>query len=358
MKKGSGVAGQERSMVGRDRGSQKNRALKPETRNMTPETSIIEIGKNVLRKEAKAILQVMEGLDNAFEKAVDTIFKCSGKVVLTGIGKSGLVCKKIASTLSSVGTPALFLHPADSLHGDLGMLQNGDVLIVISNSGETDEVIGILPWIKRMDITTIVITGNTGSSIAQYGDVVLSINVDEACPFNIVPTSSTTATLAMGDAIAVALMEIRNFKIEDFAFLHPGGTLGRKLLLKVKDLMHTGDAMPKVYQDTLMKHAILEITSKRLGVVGVYNNREELMGIITDGDLRRAIEKHENILEKKAFNVMTGKPKTILKDSLAVHALKKMEEFSITSLFVLEREDETNPVGIIHIHDLLKAKIV
>ena len=325
---------------------------------MSEYSHIVEIGKEVLEKEAKAILQVMEGLDNTFEQAVDVIFKCSGKVVLMGIGKSGLVCKKIASTLSSVGTPALFLHPADSLHGDLGMLQNGDVLIVVSNSGETDEVIGILPWIKRMDIITIVITGNAGSSIAQYGDVVLNVNVDEACPFNVVPTSSTTATLAMGDAIAVALMEMRGFKIEDFAFLHPGGTLGRKLLLKVEDLMHTGDAVPKVYQDTSMKHAILEITSKRLGVVGVYNNREELMGIITDGDLRRAIEKIENILEKKAFDVMTGSPKTILKDSLAVYALKKMEEFSITSLFVLEREGETNPIGIIHIHDLLKAKIV
>jgi len=358
MKKKSGVPGQECSGADRSQGPQKDRILKPETRKATHETSIIEIGKNVLRKEAEAILQVMEGLDNTFEKAVDIIFKCSGRVVLTGIGKSGLVCKKIASTLSSIGTPALFLHPADSLHGDLGMLQKGDVLIVVSNSGETDEVIGILPWIKRMDIATIVITGNTDSSIAQYGDVVLSVNVEEACPFNVVPTSSTTATLAMGDAIAVALMEMRGFKIEDFAFLHPGGTLGRKLLLKVEDLMHTGDALPKVYQDTFMKHTIIEITSKRLGVVGVYNNREELMGIITDGDLRRAIEKHENILEKKAFDIMKDNPKTIMKDSLAVYALKKMEEFSITSLFVLDREGGTNPVGIIHIHDLLKAKIV
>jgi arabinose-5-phosphate isomerase len=325
---------------------------------MAKYSRIVEIGKGVLEKEAKAILQVMEGLDDTFEQAVDIIFKCSGRVVLTGIGKSGLVCKKIASTLSSVGTPALFLHPADSLHGDLGMLQNGDILIVVSNSGETDEVIGILPWIKRMGITTIVITGNTGSSIAQCGDVVLNVNVEEACPFNVVPTSSTTAALAMGDAIAVALMEVRGFKIEDFAFLHPGGTLGRKLFLKVEDLMHTGDAVPKVYHDTSMKSAILEITSKRLGVVGVYNNREELMGIITDGDLRRAIEKHDNILEKRAFDVMKDNPKTILKDSLAVYALKKMEEFSITSLFVLEREGETNPIGIIHIHDLLRAKIV
>ena len=332
--------------------------FKPETENTTTGNSIIEIGREVLRKEAKAILQVVEGLDNAFERAVDVVFKCSGRVVLMGIGKSGLVCKKIASTLSSVGTPAMFLHPADSLHGDLGMLQKGDALIIVSNSGETEEIISILPWIKRMDISVVVITGNTESSIAQYGDVVLNVNVDEACPFNIVPTSSTTATLAMGDAIAVALMKVRGFKIEDFALLHPGGALGRRLLLKVEDLMHIGDAIPKVYQNTLMKHAILEITSKRLGVVGIYNEKEELTGIITDGDLRRAIEKYENILEKKAFDVMTGKPRTIMKDSLAVYALKKMEEFSITSLFVLEKEGEISPVGIIHIHDLLKAKIV
>ncbi len=322
------------------------------------EAAIVKIGKDVLKKEAEALLQIMEGLDESFEQAVDIIFRCSGRVVLTGIGKSGLVCKKIASTLSSIGTPALFLHPADSLHGDLGMLQSGDVLIVVSNSGETDEVISILPWIKRMDIPTLVITGNMDSTIARNGDVVLGINVDEACPFNMVPTSSTTATLAMGDAIAVALMERRNFKIEDFASLHPGGAIGRKLLLKVADLMHTGEALPKVFSDMSMKHAILEITSKRFGMAGVYNRKEELVGIITDGDLRRALEKYENILEKRASDLMTVNPKTILKDALAVYALKKMEQFSITSLFVMEREGEKKPVGMIHIHDLLKAKIV
>lgn len=325
---------------------------------MSEHSRIVDIGKEVLRKEAQALLHVMEGLDETFEQAVDIIFKCSGRVVLTGIGKSGLVCKKIASTLSSVGTPALFLHAADSLHGDLGMLQKGDVLIVVSNSGETDEIISILPWIKRMDIATLIITGNTNSTIARYGDVVITIKVDEACPLNIVPTSSTTATLAIGDAIAVALMEKRSFRIEDFASLHPGGTIGRKLLLKVEDLMHVGNALPKIYKDASMKDAILEISSKRLGIAGVYNEAEEFVGIITDGDLRRAIEKHNNILKKKASDVMTVNPKTILKSSLAVYALKKMEEFSITSLFVLEKEGEKTPIGIIHIHDLLKAKIV
>jgi arabinose-5-phosphate isomerase len=209
-----------------------------------------------------------------------------------------------------------------------------------------------------MGISTLVITGNVKSTIARYGDVVLSVKVDEACPFNMVPTSSTTATLAIGDAVAVALMERRNFRIEDFASLHPGGSIGRKLLLKVEDLMHVGDALPKVYQDAPMKDAILEISSKRLGVAGVYNEKGEIVGIITDGDLRRAIEKHDNILNKNASDVMAANPKTILKDSLAVYALKQMEEFSITSLFVLEKEGEKTPVGIIHIHDLLKAKIV
>jgi arabinose-5-phosphate isomerase len=325
---------------------------------MNNKPGVRDIGREVLKKEAEAILDVMKGLDDNFDRVVDIIHGCLGRVVLMGIGKSGLVCKKIASTLSSVGTPALFLHPADSLHGDLGMLQKGDVLVVVSNSGETEEIITILPWIKRMDIITIVITGNTRSTIANYGDIVLNVKVDEACPYNMIPTSSTTATLALGDAIAVALMEKRNFKIEDFASLHPGGTIGRKLLLRVEDLMHTGDALPRVQKDVSMKHAILEITSKRLGVTGVFNKKEELIGVITDGDLRRAIEKYDNLLIKKAKDVMTVNPKVIRKDALAVYALKKMEEFSITSLFVTESEGQRYPVGIIHIHDLLKAKIV
>ena len=325
---------------------------------MSGKSRSIDIGKDVLRKEAEAILKVLDGLDDSFEKAVNTLYHCTGRVVLTGIGKSGLVCKKIASTLSSVGTPALFLHPADSLHGDLGMLQKGDVLIIVSNSGETEEVIKIFPWIKRMDIATIVITGNVNSTIANYGDTVLDVNVDEACPFNMVPTSSTTATLALGDALSMALMEKRNFRMEDFASLHPGGTIGRKLFLKVEDLMHMGEAVPRVYENMPTKHAILEITSKRMGVTAVLNEKEELTGIITDGDLRRAIEKFNNILEKSTVDVMTRNPKTIQKDALAAFALKKMEEFSITSLFVVEKEGDNRPIGIIHIHDLLKAKIV
>ena len=318
----------------------------------------LKTGKEVLRKEAEALLKVMEKLDASFDEAAAIIHRCTGRVVLTGMGKSGLICKKIASTLSSTGTPALFVHPADSLHGDLGMLQRNDVLIIVSNSGETEEVLTIIPWIKRLDIPVISITGNAGSTIARLGDVALTVEVDEACPYNVVPTSSTTATLALGDALALSVMERRAFKVEDFALLHPGGSLGRKLFLRVEDIMHTGDAVPGVSADTSMKDAILEITSKRLGVTAVYDEAGNLAGIITDGDLRRAIERYDDsLLAKKAGDIMTVRPKVIHKDALAAYALKRMEEFSITSLFVID-EENAPPVGIVHIHDLLKAKVV
>ena len=321
--------------------------------------NFLVLGKEVLKKEAEAILNVMENLDSDFNRVINIIGDCTGRVVLLGMGKSGLICKKIASTLASTGTPAIFLHPADSLHGDLGMLQKGDALIIVSNSGETEEIIAMLPWVKRMGIPTVIITGDTNSTIATYGDVVLKVRVDEACPYNVVPTSSTTATLALGDAIAIALMERKAFKIEDFALLHPGGSLGRKLLLKVEDLMHTGSAMPKTYADTPMKDVLIEITSKRLGIAGVYDRSENLLGSITDGDLRRAIEKYDrDLFRKKASDVMTQSPKVIMKDALAAYALKKMEDFSITSLFVVADEGDRSPIGIIHVHDLLKAKVV
>jgi len=319
----------------------------------------LRTGKDVLRKEAEALTRVMEGLDDTFNRAVEIIFGCSGRIVLTGMGKSGLVCKKIAATFSSTGTPALFVHPADSLHGDLGMLQRGDTLVVVSNSGETEEVLKIIPWVKRLDIPLVAITGDAASTIARLGDVALVINVEEACPYNVVPTSSTTATLALGDALAIAVMERRAFKVEDFALLHPGGSLGKKLFLRVEDLMHAGDAVPAVSVETSMKDAILEITSKRLGVTGVYDDKGHLAGIITDGDLRRAIERYDDsLLARKAGEVMTPRPKTVRRDALAAYALKIMEDFSITSLFVVEDEDSARPVGIIHIHDLLKAKVV
>ena len=321
-------------------------------------TSYIEIGKEVLKKEADAILSVMERLDTQFDRAVDLIDGCEGRLVFTGIGKSGLISKKLASTFSSIGIPALFLHPADSLHGDLGMVQKGDIFFILSNSGETEEIIKVLPWIKRMGIVAIVMTGNIESTVAGYADVILDVKVEEACPYNMVPTSSTTTTLALGDALAIALMRKRNFRMEDFALLHPGGTLGRSLLLRVEDLMHAGDDLPKVYEDMLMRHVIVEITSKRLGVTGVFDRNDQLLGIITDGDLRRALEKGDNLLERRARDVMVKNPKGIEKEALAAHALQMMEEFSITSLFAFEGGERKYPVGILHIHDLLKAKIV
>jgi len=321
-------------------------------------SELLDVGREVLRKEAAAIVEVMERLGSDFDDFVRMINACSGRVIVTGIGKSGLISKKIAATFSSIGIPAVYLHPADSLHGDLGMVQKGDIFFIISYSGETEEVIRMFPWIKRMGIATLAVTGNPESTIAGFADYVLNVRVEEACPYNMVPTSSTTTTLALGDAIAVALMKERNFREEDFALLHPGGSLGRKLLLKVEDLMHTGEAMPKVADDALMKSVILEVTSKRLGVAGVFNSDQELVGIITDGDLRRALERYDNILQKPARDVMTKNPKGIDKDALAAHALQKMEEFSITSLFVFGRATGKRPVGLIHIHDLLKAKIV
>jgi arabinose-5-phosphate isomerase len=319
---------------------------------------VLSAAREVLRKESFAILHVMETIGDSFEEAVEMVYRCSGHVVLTGIGKSGFVSRKIASTLSSVGTPALFLHPADSLHGDLGMLQKGDVIIIVSNSGETEEIVKILPWIKRAEISTIVFTGSPKSTIAGYADVVLHINVEEACPYNMVPTSSSTAALALGDALAITVMQKRGFKVEDFANLHPGGTLGRRLLLKVEDLMHSGEALPKVHVNTPMKEAILEITSKRLGVAAVLNDAGELAGVITDGDLRRGMERHDDIMVRSAAEVMTVNPKGIERGAMAVEALQKMERFSITSLIVVERGGERHPVGVIHIHDLLRAKIV
>jgi arabinose-5-phosphate isomerase len=320
--------------------------------------SHVAVGKEVLEKEARAILDVMERLNSDFDRAVSTINACRGRVVVSGIGKSGLIAKKIASTFSSIGMPSIYLHPADSLHGDLGIVQKDDVFFIISNSGETEEVIKILPWIKRMGVPMIVVTGNVRSTVAGYGDVVLDVHVEEACPYNLIPTSSTTTTLAVGDAIAVALMKERDFTREDLALLHPGGSIGRRLLLKVEDLMHTGDAVPRVYEDMPMRHVIMEITSKRLGMTGVFDRNDRLMGIITDGDLRRALEKYDDMLAKPARDLMTGRPKGIGKDALAAHALKRMEEFSITSLFVFEAGEDKHPIGILHIHDLLKAKIV
>lgn len=320
-------------------------------------SDIIETAKRVLRIESEAISRLINRIDSSFEKAVDIIFSSKGRVVVTGMGKSGLIGKKIAATLASTGTPAFFMHPAEAIHGDLGMVTSDDVIIAISNSGETEEVIRLLPFLKRFNVKVISITGNNGSTLAREADINLDITVkEEACPLGIVPTASTTATLALGDALAVALLIKRGFKEEDFAMYHPGGSLGKKLLIKVRDLMHTGEALPVVGLDTPMTDAIMEISSKRLGVTAVTDSNGKIIGIITDGDLRRGIQRYgKAFFDMKAEEVMTRNPKTISADELAAKALAIMEEKSITSLLVPDEKGRLE--GIIHIHDILKKGI-
>ena len=318
----------------------------------------VERAKRVLEIEADAIHCLMDKIDENFERAVELIYDCKGKVVVMGVGKSGIIAKKIASTLASTGTPAFFLHPVEGMHGDLGMLAKEDIVMILSNSGETDEISRILPLLNRLGNRLIALTGNIDSNLAKAVEVVLDVCVrEEACPFGLVPTASTTAAMALGDALAIVLLEKRGFKDEDFAALHPGGYLGKRWL-KVEELMHTGEAFPMVGEDTSMRNAIFEITSKRLGVTGVADADGNLVGVITDGDLRRALEKHGDLLSRKASEVMTRNPKWIEKDSLAARAVQKMEEYSITSLFVFQSREDRTLVGIIHLHDLLKAGIV
>lgn len=317
---------------------------------------VIEQAKKVLKIEAEAISALTERINESFVKAVDLVFFCKGKIVVTGVGKSGLIGQKIASTLASTGTPSFFMHPAEGIHGDLGMLSKNDVVIAISNSGESNEISQIIPVVKRMGLPLISMTGNRSSTLAKSGDAVLDISVkEEACPLGLAPTASTTATLAMGDALAVAVLDKRGFNKEDFALLHPGGSLGKRLLVRVSDLMHTGEAIPLVTENTVMKVALFEITSKRLGVTGVLDDEGFLEGAITDGDLRRAMEKGLDVLNKNAAEIMTRNPKKIGADALAAEALQKMEQHSITSLFVMDGE---KVAGIVHLHDLLKAGVV
>jgi arabinose-5-phosphate isomerase len=323
------------------------------------QVDVIEEAKRVLRVEAQSILDLAERIDENFSRAVEILYQCKGRIVLMGMGKSGLVGRKIASTFASTGTPAFFIHPAEGLNGDFGMLARGDVVVAISNSGETRELLEVLPFIKRYGNRLITLTGNLKSPLAKAGDVCLNIHVkEEACPLGLAPTASTTATLAIGDALAVTLMEKKGFQEKDFALLHPGGTLGKRLLLKVEDLMHVGEAFPMVSEKTLMKDVIFEITSKRLGVTGVWNGEGHLVGVITDGDLRRALEKFNDLLKQEASEVMTKNPKWIEKDALAAKAVQRMEEYSITSLFVFNNSGDKVPVGIIHLHDLLKVGVV
>jgi arabinose-5-phosphate isomerase len=318
---------------------------------------IIKQAKETLQIEAQAILSLINRIDESFIRAIEVLYSCKGRIIVTGMGKSGIIGKKIASTLASTGSPALFLHPAEAAHGDLGMVTREDVVIALSNSGETKELIELIPSIKRMGATIISLSGNPSSTLAKHSDIFINVFVEkEACPLGLAPTASTTAALAMGDALAVSLLKKRGFKEQDFASLHPGGSLGKRLLLTVKDIMHTGDQIPMVRQEVSMKYALFEITSKRLGLTLVVNDKQQLLGIITDGDLRRLIERQQNIWDIEAKDVMGKNPRTIKSSELSATAVAIMQQYSITSLAVI---DEQNYVqGIIHLHDLLKAGIV
>jgi len=320
--------------------------------------SIVAEAKRVIQVEADALQAMAARIDGSFERAVELILSSKGRVVVSGMGKSGLIGQKIASTMASTGTPALFLHPAEGIHGDLGMIMTGDVVIAISNSGETEEMLRILPAIKRIGAHVVAMTSNGTSTMARSSDVFLDVSVkEEACPLGLAPTASTTAALAMGDALAVALLVQRGFRAEDFAIFHPGGSLGKKLLLRVEDLMHSGEAVPLVGEDTLMKEALFVITAKGLGVTGVTAVDGALRGVITDGDLRRALEKGYDILGQKAAELMKLNPRRIRRHELAAAALQVMEHYSITSLFVFEDDSAPAPCGIIHLHDILRAGI-
>ena len=325
---------------------------------MTP-GEVLKRAADVLRIEADGITSIVGRLDENFVRAVEVLAHCSGKVVVTGMGKSGLICRKISATLASTGTPSFFLHSADALHGDVGMIMKDDVILAVSNSGETDEILKILPHFKFLGLKLVVMTGNTDSTLAKAADVVLDVWVEkEACPLGLAPTASTTAALATGDALAIVLLEHKGFKEEDFALRHPGGILGRRLLLRVEDLMHRDRELPIIRSDTAIKEALFEITDKRLGVTGVIDQQEKLVGIITDGDVRRGLQTHgTEIFSRTAQQVMTAAPRTISKDALASEALVRMEQNRprpITSLFVLDVASE-KPIGIIHLHDIFKA---
>jgi len=320
------------------------------TRNIT------ELAKEVLDIEANSILKLKEGINENFEKAIEILYACKGRVIVTGMGKSGLIGKKIAATLSSTGTPSYFLHPAESTHGDSGIITREDVIIAISNSGETKELLNLLPLIKRFGVQMISMTGGSNSTLARTGDVYLDISVEkEACPLNKAPTASTTATLAMGDALAVCLLEKRGFSEEDFLVFHPSGALGKGFLYSVSELMITGDKLPLAKEDDNFADVIELISSKKLGMAIITDKNGVMTGVLTDGDIRRALIKYKEIKDLKVKEVMTVGPKTILPTELAAKALHLMEKYSITALAI--SDEKGFPVGVVHIHDLLKAGV-
>ena len=319
--------------------------------------SSLDVGRRVLDIEARAVHALLQRLDDGFSEAVDLLYRCKGKVVVSGMGKSGLIGQKIAATMASTGTPSFFLHPAEGLHGDLGMLARRDVTVAISNSGETEEILHLLPYMERMGIPVVAIVGRKGSTLAKNSAVVLDVSVaEEACPMGLAPTASTTVALAMGDALAVALLEKRGFKEQDFAQFHPGGSLGRRLLVKVRDLMHKGQEVPQVKEAVLASEAILEMSAKKLGMTTVVDRAGALLGIITDGDLRRFLQEGGDFSKITAGALASRHPKMIGPDELAAKAVEMMERYAITTLVVVN--SAKGIVGVVHLHDLLKHGIV
>ncbi len=323
----------------------------------SPPEHLLSLARQVLDIEADALHALSSRLDAGFAGAVQLILDCRGRVVVTGMGKSGHIGGKIAATLASTGTPAFFMHPGEASHGDLGMIAPNDVVLALSNSGESNEIVSIVPLIKRRGAKLIAMTGNPNSTMAREADVHLNAGVDkEACPLNLAPTASTTAALALGDALAVALLDARGFSADDFARTHPGGSLGRRLLIHVRDVMHSGEELPKIDRDASLKTALLEMTKKGLGMTAVVDAADRVVGLFTDGDLRRTLEIAFDLQQAKIADVMTRNPKTIRADELAVAAVEKMETLKINGLLVVN-EDNTL-VGALNMHDLLKAGVV
>jgi arabinose-5-phosphate isomerase len=321
---------------------------------MSNHSNDLQTAKRVIRMEAESVAALEKNINASFQRAVDILYQCTGRVVVTGMGKSGIIARKMVATMNSTGTPSIFLHPSDAVHGDLGMVRSDDAVICISKSGDTQEIRQLIPMFKRIGVPTISMVGNMNSHLAMQSDVALDISVkEEACPHNLAPTTSTTATLAMGDALAVTLLEKKNFTANDFAMFHPGGNLGKRLLLKIEELAVTGAQIPKIGLQTSLKDAILEMTTKRLGATSVVDGNGQLSGIITDGDLRRLLQKTTDVANLTAGEVMTVNPKTIRKGTLASIALQEMEQFSITQLIIVD--DDRRPYGIVHLHDLVRA---
>ncbi|GGY63927.1 arabinose 5-phosphate isomerase KdsD [Cellvibrio zantedeschiae] len=322
-----------------------------------PPFDFIASGLRTVRIESDAVTALSQRLDQEFNKACELILNCTGRIIVTGMGKSGHIGKKIAATLASTGTPAFFVHPGEASHGDLGMITKQDIVLAISYSGTSNEILTLLPLLKRSGIKIISMTGNPGSTLAEVAEAHLNIAVEtEACPLDLAPTASTTATLVLGDALAIALLEARGFTEEDFAFSHPGGALGRKLLLRVVDIMHTGDRIPRVPPTASLSQALLTMTEKGFGMTTVVDDKNQLLGIFTDGDLRRTVDKGISLTGVKISDLMNRTPKTIGIKALPAEALKMMEDLKITALVV--SDEQACPVGVLHMHDLLRAGVV